>query len=189
MSFSFKATQKRTIEKAKVRKDVESDSEDEELRKSPVREYFGDLESAPERDEEIVIKLAHSEANVSDSNIDSGGPLLRRGNVLTSDSRSSHPDALDVKSLSYKKIPISSFGKAMLAGMGWKEGDPVGKSRKAVVSSSEAKIRPSLLGLGAKLPDLPDLKKANNIRKMKRDAMRKNNLEIQRTHSKSSSRR
>lgn len=48
----------------------------------------------------------------------------------------------------YDEIPIEHFGKAMLRGMGWKEGDGIGKNKK-FVSTIDAVIRPKGMGLGA----------------------------------------
>lgn len=49
----------------------------------------------------------------------------------------------------YDKVPVEEFGLAMLRGMGWKPGEPVGKSSKGVVQPVEVIIRPKGLGLGA----------------------------------------
>ncbi|KAI9144576.1 DExH-box splicing factor binding site-domain-containing protein [Paraphysoderma sedebokerense] len=50
----------------------------------------------------------------------------------------------------YKRIPVTQFGSALLRGMGWKEGDPIGKSKKnALTKPIEFIPRPALLGLGA----------------------------------------
>ncbi|KAL8580361.1 hypothetical protein ACOMHN_037460 [Nucella lapillus] len=48
----------------------------------------------------------------------------------------------------YEKIPIEHFGFAMLRGMGWKEGQGIGKSGQ-VIAPVEAHLRPKGLGLGA----------------------------------------
>lgn len=59
----------------------------------------------------------------------------------------------------YASIPVEEFGKAALRGMGWKEGDPIGKRRfkssnggavASEVKPREVKRRPALLGIGAK---------------------------------------
>jgi hypothetical protein len=55
----------------------------------------------------------------------------------------------DESLVDYEKMPIEDFGAALLRGMGWKEGKPVGKNQKGVVSYAEVKPRPNLLGLGA----------------------------------------
>ncbi len=61
----------------------------------------------------------------------------------------------DVASLDdYAAVPVEEFGAAMLRGMGWKEGEAVGK-RRAGGSAAPSKTRnperrPALLGIGAK---------------------------------------
>jgi hypothetical protein len=48
----------------------------------------------------------------------------------------------------YEAQPIEGFGAALLRGMGWKDGDALGKNGKVV--SQKVKRRPALLGIGAK---------------------------------------
>ncbi|XP_046544903.1 LOW QUALITY PROTEIN: G-patch domain and KOW motifs-containing protein-like [Haliotis rubra] len=48
----------------------------------------------------------------------------------------------------YEQIPIDQFGFAMLRGMGWKDGEGIGKN-KELVPPPEAILRPKGLGLGA----------------------------------------
>ncbi|VDI25344.1 Hypothetical predicted protein [Mytilus galloprovincialis] len=48
----------------------------------------------------------------------------------------------------YEEIPIDQFGLAMLRGMGWQEGQGIGKNNKAVAPVN-AVLRPKGLGLGA----------------------------------------
>ncbi|KAI6659980.1 hypothetical protein LOD99_14321 [Oopsacas minuta] len=49
----------------------------------------------------------------------------------------------------YSDIPVSSFGKAALRGMGWKEGEAIGKTRKGLVTPIELIPHAAGLGLGA----------------------------------------
>jgi hypothetical protein len=54
----------------------------------------------------------------------------------------------------YAAVPIEEFGAALLRGMGWKEGDAVGKRRGQVIMPKILERRPALLGIGAKqIPD------------------------------------
>jgi len=48
----------------------------------------------------------------------------------------------------YESVPIEQFGLAMLRGMGWKEGQGIGKNEKKV-APVEATLRPKGMGLGA----------------------------------------
>ena len=60
----------------------------------------------------------------------------------------------DVSTLDeYEAIPVDGFGAGILRGMGWKDGDPVGKQRTQGTTTSKPRIverRPALLGIGAK---------------------------------------
>lgn len=57
----------------------------------------------------------------------------------------------------YKEMPVSSFGMALLRGMDWRPGDPIGRSNRQAVRLHEVEQRPDLLGLGAAAPALPDI--------------------------------
>ena len=57
----------------------------------------------------------------------------------------------DVASLDdYERIPVEDFGSAMLRGMGWKEGQAIGKAGGKAVKQQKVERRPALLGIGAK---------------------------------------
>lgn len=61
----------------------------------------------------------------------------------------------DVSTLDeYAAIPVDGFGAGLLRGMGWNDGDPVGKRRmQGTTSASKPRVverRPALLGIGAK---------------------------------------
>ena len=61
----------------------------------------------------------------------------------------------------YEAMPVESFGEAMLRGMGWREGAPVGRSPKPgekPVLPVEYIPRPQLLGLGATAAPAASLK-------------------------------
>lgn len=45
------------------------------------------------------------------------------------------PDSTDLSG--YERVPIEEFGKAMLLGMGWKPGDPIGLNATKYVSISK----------------------------------------------------
>lgn len=65
--------------------------------------------------------------------------------------RPSEPDEAD-----YDEIPIEQYGMAMLRGMGWKDGEGIGKHKKNVAPVI-ATLRPKGLGLGA---DISEAKQA-----------------------------
>ncbi|KAF2647345.1 hypothetical protein K491DRAFT_763728 [Lophiostoma macrostomum CBS 122681] len=60
-------------------------------------------------------------------------------------------NAPDAPSLdAYEATPIEGFGAALLRGMGWKDGEEIGRNKDNAVKPREIKRRPALLGIGAK---------------------------------------
>lgn len=60
----------------------------------------------------------------------------------------SRPDSASLDE--YTAVPIEEFGAALLRGMGWKEGDVVGKRKNQTITARIIERRPALLGIGAK---------------------------------------
>ena len=60
----------------------------------------------------------------------------------------SRPDSASLDD--YAAVPVEEFGAALLRGMGWKEGDVVGKRKDQVSQARVVERRPALLGIGAK---------------------------------------
>ncbi|KAH0543529.1 hypothetical protein FGG08_002197 [Glutinoglossum americanum] len=60
----------------------------------------------------------------------------------------SRPDPASLED--YAAVPVEEFGAALLRGMGWKEGDVVGKRKDQVSKPRVVERRPALLGIGAK---------------------------------------
>ena len=60
----------------------------------------------------------------------------------------SRPDSASLDD--YAAVPVEEFGAALLRGMGWKEGDVVGKRKETVNKLRVVERRPALLGIGAK---------------------------------------
>lgn len=60
----------------------------------------------------------------------------------------SRPDSASLAD--YAAVPVEEFGAALLRGMGWKEGDVVGKRKDIVNKVRVVERRPALLGIGAK---------------------------------------
>ena len=60
----------------------------------------------------------------------------------------SRPDSASLDE--YAAVPIEEFGAALLRGMGWKEGDVVGKRKTQSITTRVVERRPALLGIGAK---------------------------------------
>jgi hypothetical protein len=58
----------------------------------------------------------------------------------------------DVASLErYDSVPVAAFGVGLLRGMGWSEGEGIGKTNKRVVEPIEFVARPDMRGLGASI--------------------------------------
>ncbi|CEO98508.1 hypothetical protein PBRA_006622 [Plasmodiophora brassicae] len=67
----------------------------------------------------------------------------------------------------YERVPVDQFGEALLRGMGWSEGCPIGLTNAAVIQPTEYIRRGDLLGLGAdpsiqalNLPSMTNKKRA-----------------------------
>ena len=60
----------------------------------------------------------------------------------------SRPESASIED--YTAVPIEEFGAALLRGMGWKEGDIVGKRKDQTSKPRVVERRPALLGIGAK---------------------------------------
>jgi len=50
----------------------------------------------------------------------------------------------------YAAVPVEEFGAALLRGMGWKEGEAIGRNRGGESKARVVERRPAFLGLGAK---------------------------------------
>ena len=82
-------------------------------------------------------------------------PLVSRGatsgvseDVAFRTDISSRPDSASLAD--YAAVPVEEFGAALLRGMGWKEGDVVGKRKDTISKPRVVERRPALLGIGAK---------------------------------------
>lgn len=60
----------------------------------------------------------------------------------------SRPDSAGLDD--YARVPVEEFGLGMLRGMGWKEGEVVGKNKNQISKPRSVERRPALLGIGAK---------------------------------------
>lgn len=89
-------------------------------------------------------------ANDADNNTQNGS-FTRLGASEDDSFRSdvaSRPDSASLDD--YAAVPIEEFGAALLRGMGWKEGDVVGKRKNQISVARIVERRPALLGIGAK---------------------------------------
>ncbi|XP_038638509.1 G-patch domain and KOW motifs-containing protein [Scyliorhinus canicula] len=67
----------------------------------------------------------------------------------------------------YESVPVDAYGLAMLRGMGWKEGEGIGRTFKQDVKPLEHQLRPKGLGLGADRSLIRDLEEARPQRALK----------------------
>ncbi|XP_072344113.1 G-patch domain and KOW motifs-containing protein isoform X2 [Scyliorhinus torazame] len=67
----------------------------------------------------------------------------------------------------YESVPVDAYGLAMLRGMGWKEGEGIGRTFKQDVKPLEHQLRPKGLGLGADRSIIRDLEEPRPQRAMK----------------------
>jgi len=79
-------------------------------------------------------------------------------------------EKLDIASIStddanYDAISVDVFGKALLRGMGWKEGQPIGRSGKKTVAPVVTAPRPKGLGLGAEIKPPPGTSASSSTKK------------------------
>ncbi|XP_071657372.1 G-patch domain and KOW motifs-containing protein isoform X2 [Patagioenas fasciata] len=65
------------------------------------------------------------------------------------------PDGATRQQPDYSEVPVGAFGLAMLRGMGWSQGEGIGRTFKKVVKPLELRVRPRGLGLGAEPPPPP----------------------------------
>ncbi|XP_043936125.1 G-patch domain and KOW motifs-containing protein [Protopterus annectens] len=67
----------------------------------------------------------------------------------------------------YETVPVDAYGMAMLRGMGWKEGEGIGRTFKQDVKPIEHQLRPKGLGLGADRSALHSLEESKPKRPLK----------------------
>ena len=86
--------------------------------------------------------------------VDGGEAFTGRGTAGMNEDDSFRTDVAsrpDMASLDdYAAVPVEEFGAALLRGMGWKEGDVVGKRKNQISKARVVERRPALLGIGAK---------------------------------------
>jgi hypothetical protein len=74
-------------------------------------------------------------------------PVQTDDEIFQNDYRNA-PEGPDLAA--FEATPIEGFGAALLRGMGWKDGEEIGRNKGQPTKSKEVKRRPALLGIGAK---------------------------------------
>lgn len=139
---------------ADSKKDILSQETAEKLPSSPL------VISKEETEEESAIKalLAEAKGEKTESNLVL--PMTTSDTDWKKKIRSLTEDELyrlDIASLpnpatleDYENVPVEEFGNALLRGMGWKEGEGIGKNKKSDIMPIEVVKRAQFLGIGAK---------------------------------------
>lgn len=146
-----------------VQKDQDGDSTMTELRAAQIDQEQPEQPSKTV-DEEAMEALLGGEkkstlripALAPDDQADSNPPDPSYPDFATEDDRfradvAARPDVASLDD--YAAVPVEEFGAALLRGMGWKDGEAVGKRRAGAPAPKEPIIkerRPNLLGIGAK---------------------------------------
>lgn len=104
-------------------------------------------------EDERAMKALIAEANGEGEQRNLVIPLARDGAVDDSqafrDDVASRPAEATLDQ--YERVPVEEFGAALLRGMGWKDGQEVGKNAKGVEGPGrKVEQRPAFLGIGAK---------------------------------------
>ena len=153
LSFVTKADERRTDaevdgNEASVETSVEASND---LKEKTVEELALEALTSGKasRKSNLVLPLVDDAADTDST------PLVSRGltsgvseDVAFRTDVSSRPDSASLAD--YAVVPVEEFGAALLRGMGWKEGDVVGKRKDVVSKPRVVERRPALLGIGAK---------------------------------------
>ncbi|KAL8813447.1 MAG: hypothetical protein Q9200_000244 [Gallowayella weberi] len=99
-----------------------------------------------ERKSTLVVPAVEAEEEKEDG-YRNGRVGLTEDDMFRSDV-SRRPDSASLDD--YARVPVEEFGLGMLRGMGWKEGEVVGKRKDQVSKARIVERRPALLGIGAK---------------------------------------
>ncbi|MCJ1441719.1 MAG: hypothetical protein MMC23_002211 [Stictis urceolatum] len=101
-------------------------------------------------DEEALEALIGGEKKDSGLIIPNAAPRSRQPterDVYKSDV-ASRPDMASLDA--YGAVPVEDFGRALMRGMGWKEGQEIGRKKGTVIKEKKRERRPVGLGIGAK---------------------------------------
>ncbi|KAG2456138.1 GPKOW protein, partial [Polypterus senegalus] len=102
-----------------------------------------------EKPKELIIPLIHKNRWYKEDAANKAEPKQNSEKPKEDDAVVSQAVKELIEENDYDSVPIEAFGLAMLKGMGWKEGEGVGKTFKEVIKPVELQYRPKGLGLGA----------------------------------------
>ncbi len=99
------------------------------------------------RKSNLVLPAVQAQSEDLDAYTGRGANGINEDDAFRSDV-ASRPESASLED--YAAVPVEEFGAALLRGMGWKEGDVVGKRKDQIAKPRVAERRPALLGIGAK---------------------------------------
>ena len=125
-----------------------SSSTERPEREQTVDEEAMEILLGKEKKSTLVIPATHLSSGSSTTN-----GHIEPADYMNEDDRfradvASRPDVASLDD--YERIPVEDFGSAMLRGMGWKEGQAIGKAGGKAAKEQKVERRPALLGIGAK---------------------------------------
>ncbi|EPS37065.1 hypothetical protein H072_9302 [Dactylellina haptotyla CBS 200.50] len=127
--------------------DVENGASEEDAQAEKVKKTEDQLAMeallAGDKAKASTLTIPAASGNVQDSRT-----LLQNEDDAYRADVASRPDAATLEE--YAAVPVEEFGAALLRGMGWKEGQSLGKTGGAANKPRLVEKRPAFLGIGAK---------------------------------------
>ncbi|XP_075440814.1 G-patch domain and KOW motifs-containing protein [Ascaphus truei] len=137
--------------------DAEPQTEDEKVLSQAVKELIAESRRSQEDESELDETLRI--------------PLLMQNRVPVGYEDGDKVDVAlrpeSAEAADYEAVPVEQYGMAMLRGMGWKQGEGIGRTFKQDVKPLEQKLRPKGLGLGADRTALKELEPQKRRRPLK----------------------
>ncbi|KAI9485717.1 MAG: DExH-box splicing factor binding site-domain-containing protein [Benjaminiella poitrasii] len=146
-SFGLQIQKKEKVETSVSNDDVQA-IVSERIEETTISKIEESQKTLEERAVEAIIKESKGE-DLNESN-DTKIVIPADETLVFRDDVKNRPDETTMDD--YERIPVDEFGAALLRGLGWKEGDGIGRNRKNTPAPSSAPVqqREALLGLGAK---------------------------------------
>ncbi|XP_065509397.1 LOW QUALITY PROTEIN: G-patch domain and KOW motifs-containing protein [Caloenas nicobarica] len=113
---------------------------------APTDDHAPHTDSAPDVEAQAVQELLQEARQSQERGEGDPGPPISIPLCLR------EPDGAPRQQPDYAEVPVGAFGLAMLRGMGWSQGEGIGRTFKKVVTPLELRVRPRGLGLGAEPP-------------------------------------
>ncbi|CAK9295044.1 unnamed protein product [Gordionus sp. m RMFG-2023] len=165
MSVIFKFNKKSAkLQESSIYEDLQQDESSKDYIKSLDNKKIKSLN--PTKKKEYIIPLIKNDNILSTLEVEAINSLITESKefkgvkntstdsnfMISLDKKIDQPFSLpnvSVVNPDYNVIPIEEYGQAILKGMGWKPGDPIGLRSKTVIAPITPMLRPKGLGLGA----------------------------------------